>query len=141
MKVAIVGSRNSCEEDYLYLEKEIPLNASEIISGGAKGVDLLARRFAKEHGLLLTEIRPDYGGAAGRGAPLVRNREIVDAADMVFAFWDGSSKGTAYTISYCLTAEKPLRVVMLGDSKTQAPTPKIKSSTLCEVVYIGSKSR
>ena len=142
MKVAIVGSRGSCEEDYLYLENEIPRNASEIISGGAKGIDLLARRFAESHGLILTEILPDYGGSKGKSAPLIRNREIVDKADMVFAFWDGRSKGTAYTISYCLTEGKPLRVVMLGDDKQKSESGGLKSkSKLCEVVYIGRKGR
>ena len=116
MKVAIVGSRNSCEEDYNFLLKEIPVNTSEIISGGAKGIDKLAKRFALSHGLKITEITPDYENApAARSAPLIRNKEIVDKADMVFAFWDGESKGTKYTMDYCQKCGKEMKVVLCKD--------------------------
>ncbi|MBQ2945187.1 MAG: DUF2493 domain-containing protein [Clostridia bacterium] len=135
MKVAIVGSRNSCEEDYKFLLNEIPANASEIISGGAKGIDKLATRFANERCLKLTEITPDYESApAARSAPLIRNKEIVDKADMVFAFWDGESKGTAFTVSYCLTSGKPVKVIIL---KKGSKKPEIMGSTLREGINIG----
>ncbi len=135
MKVAIVGSRNSCEEDYQILEREIPLNTSEIISGGAKGIDGLAKNFAASHDLKLVEITPDYENAvSAKSAPLLRNKEIVDMADMIFAFWDGESKGTAFTIRYALSEQKPLKVIILkkGEAKGNIPTGK-----LCEVIFIG----
>ena len=135
MKVAIVGSRNSCEEDYNFLLSEIPQNTSEIISGGAKGIDKLAERFAKEHSLKLTEIIPDYENApAVRSAPLIRNKEIVDKADMVFAFWDGESKGTAFTVSYCLTSQKPVKVLIL---KKGSNKPEVMGATLRERLNFG----
>ncbi len=135
MKVAIVGSRNSCEEDYNFLLSEIPQNTSEIISGGAKGIDKLAERFAKEHSLKLTEIIPDYENApAVKSAPLIRNKDIVDRADMVFAFWDGESKGTAFTVSYCLTSQKPVKVVIL---KKGSKKPEILGTTLKERLNFG----
>jgi nucleoside 2-deoxyribosyltransferase len=34
----------------------------------------------------------------------------VDNADMVLAFWDGSSHGTKYTIDYAKRMGKPVKI-------------------------------
>ena len=47
MKVAVVGSRGITVNN---LEEYIPKNVSEIVSGGAKGVDTSAKEYAlKNH--------------------------------------------------------------------------------------------
>lgn len=97
MRLAIVGSREICDREVL-LEalKLIPSlgSVTEIVSGGAKGVDSLARDFATENNLKLTEFLPDYG-RYGRGAPLQRNTEIIEYADIVLAIpVKGGSNGT-----------------------------------------------
>ena len=97
MKVAVVGSRNIVVEN---LEEYMPENVSEIISGGAKGVDTCAEEYAKEKGIKLTVIKPEYN-KYGRGAPLVRNKEIVDLCDIALIFWNGQSRGTKFVIDYC----------------------------------------
>jgi len=53
MKIAIIGSR---ELDIMDLEKFLPKEIFEIVSGGAKGIDLCARNYAlmqqhKTHGV------------------------------------------------------------------------------------------
>lgn len=101
MKFAIIGSRNPGNISFAHeLEKRINITESDtIISGGAKGIDTLAAEYAKAHGIALVEIRPDYAHH-GRGATFIRNRAIIEAADMVVAFWNGESKGTKYSIEY-----------------------------------------
>ncbi len=101
MKIAIIGSREQGNINFAQeLERRINIDASDtIISGGAKGIDSLAAQYARQHGLELIEFRPDYA-KNWRGATFIRNREIVDNADMVVAFWNGTSKGTKYTIDY-----------------------------------------
>ena len=94
MKTAIIGSRKI---DNVNLENYVPEETDEIISGGAVGVDTLAKEYAKLHGLRLTEFLPEYE-RYGRAAPLVRNVEIIKAADIVLAFWDGKSAGTKHVI-------------------------------------------
>ena len=74
MKVAVVGSRNLSVRD---LGDYLPSGTTEIISGGARGVDTSAREYANAHGIPLTEILPDYKKYAGRIAPLKRNIEIT----------------------------------------------------------------
>lgn len=106
MKVAVVGSRNiKIDNLCCYL----PDNTTEIISGGAKGVDTYAREYAVENEIKFTEILPEYN-RYGRAAPLKRNNLIVDMADIVIAFWDGKSKGTKYVIDYCKKKNKPVEV-------------------------------
>ena len=95
MKLAIIGSRSLVN---VKLNDYIPLGITEIVSGGAKGIDTLAATYAKENGLLLTLFLPDYTHF-GKGAPLKRNEQIAEYADEALIFWDGKSRGTAYTLS------------------------------------------
>ena len=97
MKVAVIGSRSLRVDD---LGKFLPEDVTEIVSGGAKGVDTSAREYAQAHGIPLTEFLPDYR-RYGRGAPLRRNITIIEYADLVLAFWDGKSRGTKYVIDQC----------------------------------------
>ncbi len=106
MKIAIIGSRGLILDD---LGQYLPPDCTEIVSGGARGVDMGARYYAKAHGIALKEFLPDYT-TFGHQAPLVRNRQIVDYADEVYAFWDGCSRGTRYVIDYAKRTGKPLRI-------------------------------
>ncbi len=82
MRVAVVGSRTLTVPD---LGNYLPENVSEIVSGGARGVDQCARAYALAHGIKLTEYRPDYARHGCR-APLMRNDLIVARAELVLAF-------------------------------------------------------
>lgn len=106
MKVAVVGSRGL----YIWnLEEYLPENITEIISGGAKGVDASARVYALTHGIKLTEFLPEYE-KYGRSAPLKRNITIIEHADLVLAFWDGKSHGTKFVIDNCKKRNIPIIV-------------------------------
>lgn len=108
MKVAIVGSRNLTN---IAIEEYIFENVEEIVSGGAAGVDFCAAEYAKNKGLKLTEFLPEYNHY-GRAAPIVRNREIVDYADKIIVFWNGSSKGTLSVIEYAKKVKKPFKIIL-----------------------------
>ncbi len=102
MKIAIVGSRSFTDYALLVaeverLEASLSTKITGIVSGGAKGIDTLAEAYAREHSIPMQIIRPDYA-TYGRRAPLVRNKEIVKAADVVLAIWDGQSPGTAHAL-------------------------------------------
>jgi len=116
MKVAIVGSRTRTIEN---IDQFIPSITTEIVSGGARGIDQCAREYAQQNGLELTEFLPDYE-RYGRAAPLKRNLQIIQYADLVIAFWDKKSKGTRFVIEQCKAAGKPLRVVGLYENKPLA---------------------
>lgn len=67
------------------LRDYLPPDTTEIVSGGAKGIDACARDYTLSHGLKLTEFLPDYP-AYGRAAPLKRNLQIIAYSDLVLAF-------------------------------------------------------
>lgn len=106
MKVAVIGSRNLKVDD---LGKYLPDGVTEIVSGGARGVDTCAREYARANKIKLTEFLPEYD-KYGRGAPLRRNITIIKYADLVLAFWDGSSHGTKYVIDNCKKRGVPVKV-------------------------------
>ena len=106
MKIAVVGSRGVTISD---IGKYIG-NVDEVISGGAVGVDSCAADFAREKGIRLTVFLPQYD-LYGRAAPIVRNKQIVDYADKVIAFWDGSSKGTLSVIKYAQSRGKECEII------------------------------
>lgn len=111
MKTAIIGSRNITNVD---LSRFIPSGTTEIVSGGARGVDTVAKRYAVDHGLKLTEFLPDYEHFS-RGAPLKRNITIIENADIVLAFWDGKSRGTKFVIENCHRKNIPIKIYLAPD--------------------------
>ena len=123
MRVAIVGSRNIAfdqmkEKAYALLCRYIPANVTEIVSGGAIGIDSLAEIYARQNGLPIKIFKPDYA-RYGKRAPLVRNDEIVGYAQYVLAIWDGSSHGTAYTVATCIQKGIPVKVITMDDEEIE----------------------
>lgn len=102
VKIAIVGSRNYPElkdvEDYLDNLKSL-LPCMKIITGGARGVDKVAEKWALGCGIQCQIIRPINPN--DKLSYLFRNVEIITKADQVVAFWDGKSRGTKFVIDYC----------------------------------------
>ena len=107
MKIAVIGSRSLVVTDIgRYLSV-----GEEIVSGGAVGIDSCAAEYAKKQGLKLTVFLPQYE-RYGRAAPIVRNKQIVDYADRIVAFWDGRSKGTLSVIKYAQKIGKPCEIIL-----------------------------
>lgn len=114
VKLAIVGSRTF--DDYALLKSSVDcFEISMIISGGAKGADALARRYAKEHNIPIKEHIPDWT-KHGKAAGFIRNKLIIGDCDEVIAFWDGQSKGTQHDINLAQEAGKPVCVVKFSNS-------------------------
>ena len=116
MKLAVVGSRTF--NDYAVLATWIDgvfyqfANESEegIISGGARGADKLAADYAENRDIEYIEFPAEWD-KYGKSAGFIRNQQIVDACDIVLAFWDGKSRGTADTIEKAKKAKKPTFIV------------------------------
>ena len=122
MNVAIVGSRKF--DDYAYLEDilkcYLKLGVIEkVVSGGARGADVLAKRYAKEHDIPYREFPAEWkkNGVYDKSAGIRRNIKIVDHSDMIIAFRVAGelNKGTNYTIR--IAEEKGKDVVILDYKK------------------------
>ena len=109
MRLAVVGSRSIREYDLAPL---IPDGVTEIISGGAAGVEKLAEQYAGDHNLKLTVFLPQYG-VYGRRAPLLRDERIAWECDALLALWDGNSTGTMYTVNIARKLGKPVYLYRL----------------------------
>lgn len=111
MKTAIVGSR-SCHVTDEEIANVIPSNTTEIISGGAVGIDQCAAQYADDHGIKFTVFLPDYQ-VYGRAAPLKRNTQIIQYSDYIIIFWNGTSRGSKFMIDQCIKLNKPHLVVRM----------------------------
>lgn len=109
-RVAIVGSRKFPQLKAVEAFVDGLPAGTVVISGGAIGVDLTAEVAAKTRGLDVVSFPADWK-RHGRRAGFIRNQLIVDAADIIVAFWDGKSKGTSHTVSLAKKAKKPVLVV------------------------------
>lgn len=110
-KLAIVGSRTF--NNYNKLKNELEPykdNIGEVISGGARGADSLARRWAKENNIMYKEHLADWD-LYGKKAGYIRNKKIIKECDGCVAFWDGISKGTKHSIELCEQYNKPVKII------------------------------
>lgn len=111
MKLAIIGGRDF--NDYDLLRKCMGLfifEDIEIISGGATGADSLGERYARNYALSIVIFKPEWE-KYGKSAGFIRNQTIVNNCDMVLAFWDGESRGTADTIAKAKKAKVPTFII------------------------------
>ncbi len=112
MKIAVIGSRNIVAADI----GKYAAGADEIVSGGAVGIDTCAEEYARANSLKFTVFLPEYE-RYGRAAPIVRNKQIVDYADKIFAFWDGKSKGTLSVIKYAEKVGKNCEIIKVQEER------------------------
>lgn len=112
MITAVIGSRNFTDYKLLESTLESLPEITQIVSGGAKGADSLAKTYAEQHQLPLVIFKPDWK-QYGKGAGIVRNRQIIDAAQMVVAFWDGVSKGTASSLALAKAKGIPVHIIKI----------------------------
>jgi hypothetical protein len=111
MKIAIIGSRSF--EDYTLLCNildKLKDKITLIISGGARGADKLAERYAKENSINTTIFLADWE-KNGKAAGFIRNQLIIEECDACLAFWDGVSKGTKHSINLCIKHNKPHKII------------------------------
>ena len=110
MRVGIVGSRHFSEPDRVteYVNG-LPARAS-IITGSASGVDAAATKAARARGLGVQVMPASFDEMSDATRSAARNQRLVDACDVLVAFWDGTSKGTRTTVERALDAGKEVHV-------------------------------
>ena len=110
MKIAIIGSRefkqmNLVEETLFY---RLPYFNTEVITGGAKGIDTYVEEYCKRKKIPCEVIIPI--NPKDKLSYLFRNVEIITKADKIIAFWDGKSKGTKFIIDYATARNKDIEI-------------------------------
>lgn len=113
-KVIIAGGRDFNDYQMMkdYLDHILSNKKSDeifVISGGARGADLLGERYALERGYSIQQFPAEWE-VYGRGAGYIRNTQMAREADALVAFWDGESHGTEHMIKTALDHGLQVRV-------------------------------
>lgn len=138
MRLIIAGSRSI--EDYellkrVMIESNAKSKVTEVVSGGAKGVDRLGERWAREHKIKLTimkaewnkldvpgaiiDVRPgEADGYYNSRAGIQRNEKMGDYADAAIILWDGKSTGSMHMLNYMKKLGKKVFLKHVTNTKT-----------------------
>ena len=109
-KIGIVGTRRM--NDYKRFKELIEpvltnIKIDAIISGAAKGIDSLAKRYANEMKINYIEFPP------GKKSPLIRNTKIAFNSDILIALPDSQSTGTYDTIRKAKKFNKQVIIIKI----------------------------
>ena len=112
MKLIIAGSRTLGEDSsviYVAFQKFSGLidNVTEIVSGGAKGIDSAGEEYADEQWITVKHF-PANWEKFNKSAGMVRNKEMAKYGDALLAIWDGNSRGTLNMINTMKQLNKPV---------------------------------
>lgn len=101
MKTIIAGCRDYTltDNDKAFLSL---FNITEVVCGGAKGVDISGWHWAIENNIPVRMFPADWK-AHGKAAGPLRNKQMAEYSSQLIAFWDGKSRGTRNMIE---TAKK-----------------------------------
>lgn len=96
MRTIIAGSRSITDYDIvLKIVADSEFIITQIVSGGAKGVDTIGEDIAADFGIPLVVFPADWA-RYGRAAGPIRNELMAKNADALIAVWDGRSTGTKH---------------------------------------------
>ena len=118
-KVIVAGSRSI--SDFFLVEDAVLScvgadNDVEIISGGARGVDLIGEDVVRKHGWKI-KCFPAEWELYGKSAGPIRNKQMAEYAapdGVLIAVWDGNSPGTRNMIQCAEKFGLEVRVVNSG---------------------------
>ena len=111
MKLIIAGSRTFT--DYQQLCQVLAPDRhriAQVLTGGARGADALGKRWAWSKQVPWKGFKA-YWERCGKSAGVRCNHQMARAGDVLVAFWDGQSPGTAHMIQCMQELGKPVVVV------------------------------
>lgn len=99
MKTIIAGSRDipnalDCVTDAVMSSGYY---ITEIISGGARGIDMAGEAYAALNAVPIVRFPADWN-KHGKSAGFIRNTQMAEYAQALIAVWDGESRGTKHMI-------------------------------------------
>lgn len=119
--IGIIGVRDyngAVYENYAYISATLDEHVKRfetpegfgILTGGGRGVEVMAVRWAQERGIPCRTIPPNIAQFGPKKAFIVRNNNIVAEAHDVAIFWDGYTDVTTESIMSAMHLSK--RVVV-----------------------------
>jgi len=112
MKVIISGSRACNDKDLVWkVLNNTKFKITELISGGAYGVDTLGEEWARSKNIPVLQYKPHYDIDNPKMAPLLRNTDMARDGEALIAIWKNKSRGTAHMISCIKKLNKPVEII------------------------------
>jgi hypothetical protein len=94
LRTIIAGCRDIFNGQYVREAiAESGFEITEVVCGGASGVDLLGKDWAEKHKIPVKMFPADWD-KNGKAAGPIRNAEMANYAEALVAVWDEYSKGT-----------------------------------------------
>lgn len=114
----IVGSRTFNDYELLKRKTDYFLQNYQdivIVSGGARGADTLAKKYAQEKEYKYIEFTADWN-THGKSAGYIRNEQMHKFLSEhklrgCIVFWDGNSKGTKHNFALAKKYTTPIKIV------------------------------
>ena len=120
--LAVIGSRDINDTELInkhlnylikvLISKNVISNIKDllIVSGGARGVDKLAKQYAIDNHIMNINLLADWD-TFKNAAGMVRNKHIIRHSQRVIAFQYNGSKGTQNGIDHAKKMNIPLHVI------------------------------
>src|SRR5690242_18971396 len=94
MRIIIAGNRTITSKLILLRAiLESGFTVTEVVSGGADGIDRTGEQWATESHIPIKKFPANWAEYGKKAGPL-RNQQMADYADALIAIWDGRSTGT-----------------------------------------------
>ncbi len=119
MKVIIAGSREIVDRTAIesLVKMAIMMGATEIVHGGASGVDSIAGGIAKLNGINVRIFPADWAELGKKAGP-IRNKQMAEYADVLIAVMPPyGTKGTADMIRQMKAMGKQVVEFMFSDGE------------------------
>ena len=131
MKLIIAGSRNlEVTTGFIYeIIDKFQINPSEIVSGGARGIDRCGENFLhfwnqnfKDPSAMVSSYKSQQKSLKvfeadwethGKAAGPIRNKEMAEYGDALLLIWDGESRGSANMKEQMQKLNKPIYEVVV----------------------------
>lgn len=120
MKTIIAGSRDINKPEILATAilnaLDNGLSITEVVSGGARGVDTLGEHWAALAAVPIKRFPAEWD-KYGRSAGIIRNTEMAKYANALIAVWDGKSRGTKHMIDYAKLKNLAVYIYIIKDNE------------------------
>lgn len=120
MRVIIAGTRTlwvSPEFIREILHKHGIKKMSEVVCGGANGMDAAGKNFAQKNNIPVEmfEVTRDDWNKHGRAAGPMRNKRMANYGDTLLLVWDGKSRGSANMKQEMLNVKKRIIEIIISE--------------------------
>jgi len=115
VKVVIAGSRDINDHGLVSdIITDSGFDISQVVCGGAYGVDLIGKRWASDRDIAVKMFMADWEKHGKKAGP-IRNAEMAHYADAAIIISNNDSKGSKSMINSITETGKPYYIVYLTD--------------------------